>query len=107
MSALSKSTILSKIIELKPHYKKEGIILLGIFGSFARDEANNESDIDILYDIDSEIFCQKYPGFTSFTRLKNIKLELAKIFNRNVDLATIDNDSKTFKKYALKDAIYV
>jgi len=107
MSALSKNSILSKISELKPLYEKEGIILLGIFGSFAKNEATNKSDIDILYDIDCDKFCKKHPGFTSFTRLKNIKIELSKIFGRSVDLATIDNDSKTFKEYALKDAIYV
>lgn len=36
-----------------------------------------------------------------------VKKELQKVFGTNIDLATIDNDSETFRKYVLKDAIYV
>lgn len=46
---LQKSEILSKLKELKPTYEEEGLILLGLFGSYAKDSQNNFSDIDIVY----------------------------------------------------------
>ena len=107
MYELNKNFILSKIKELKPHYEQEGLLLLGIFGSYAKGTQNQDSDIDILYDINGELFCKKHPGFSSFSRLKEIKEELRNIFKTNIDLATIDNSSKLFKNDALKDAIYV
>ncbi|GGD40080.1 nucleotidyltransferase [Malaciobacter pacificus] len=107
MYELNRDLILSKIKELKPHYEQEGLLLLGIFGSYAKGTQNENSDIDILYDINGELFCQKHPGFSSFSRLTEIKEELKNIFKTNIDLATIDNPSKLFKNDALKDAIYV
>lgn len=67
MSKLTKSEILLKLADLKTTYEKEGVLILGLFGSYAKDEANDESDID------SDLFCQKYPGFKSFSRLDDIK----------------------------------
>jgi predicted nucleotidyltransferase len=107
MQHLTKDLVLSKIKQLKPQYEKEGIVILGLFGSYAKGNQNNTSDIDILYDINSDIFCANYPGFSAFTRLKTIKEELQEIFQTKIDLATIDNDSKTFKEHALKDVVYV
>lgn len=104
---VTQDFVLSKLKELKPHYEKEGLFLVGIFGSYAKGTNTDNSDIDILYDIDGNKFCTKYPGFTSFSRLKEIKEELKDIFHKNVDLATIDNASRVFKKEALKDVLYV
>ena len=48
-----------EIIESLQRYKKEGskypISQLGLFGSFARDENNMQSDIDIVIDFSSDI----------------------------------------------------
>ncbi len=107
LSPLVQENILLKIKEIKPKYEKEGLILLGIFGSYADNTANKDSDIDILYDIKPNLFSKKYPGFKAFIRLNEIKNELKEIFHTKIDLATIDNHSKTFQKFALKGAIYV
>jgi predicted nucleotidyltransferase len=45
---LSKESILKKLKELQPEFEKEDVKLLGLFGSYSRDEANEDSDIDIL-----------------------------------------------------------
>ncbi|MEA1955075.1 MAG: nucleotidyltransferase domain-containing protein [Campylobacterota bacterium] len=45
---LTSTIILEKLKELKPIFEKEDIKLLGLFGSYSRDEANKDSDIDIL-----------------------------------------------------------
>lgn len=104
---MKQEEIIENLKKIKPKYEKEGVILLGIFGSHARGEATPDSDVDILYDVNADKFCSLYPGFKAFTRLENIKQELSTIFSSNIDLATIDNNSKTFQKHALKDVVYV
>ncbi len=99
--------LLEKIKKIKPKYEKEGLIILGLFGSYAKDKATENSDIDLLYDINSKEFCKKNPGFKAFSRLNEIKKELKDIFGKEVDLATIDNHNETFKNFALQGAIYV
>ena len=47
-----KNEILSKLKELKPTYAQEGLILLGLFGSYAKDTQTKYSDIDVAYKLD-------------------------------------------------------
>lgn len=106
-NSLNKENILKKLKEIQPKYKQEGLLLLGLFGSYANDTATKESDIDILYDINADIFCSKYPGFNAFKRLNEIKKELKEVFHTEIDLATADNPSQTFKKFVLEGTVYV
>lgn len=103
---MTKETILAKLRELQPRYEKEGFIIKGIFGSFARDEADENSDIDILYDLNPK-FIELHMGFYAISRLETIKNELKILFHREIDLATIDNPSRVFQKYTKEEAIYV
>jgi len=107
MSDLTKNTILSKLKELKPKYAKDGLIFLGIFGSFAKDSATKDSDIDILYDLEPKKFLSLYPGFKAFNRLSEIKDELRAIFQRDIDLADNSSLNDIGKKYILRDTVYV
>lgn len=72
---------------------------IGIFGSFARNEANENSDIDILVKIDAplEIY-------------KNTKEELhgylKKLFGKNIDLANPYSLKPHYKERILKQTIY-
>lgn len=104
---MTKEYIIEKLKELKPVYEKEGLILLGLFGSYARGDADEDSDIDLLYDMNDDKFLSLHGGWSSFSRLTDIKEELKEVFHKDIDLCTIDNPSRTFKKFALKDAIYV
>ncbi len=73
---------------------------VGLFGSFARDEQTDKSDVDILIEIEKNT-----------KNIHDLKLSLgeylSKAFGRNVDLAR----EKYLKPYAkdeiLKDTIYV
>jgi len=53
---MKQSEILSKLKELKPTYEKEGLILLGLFGSYAQDTQTKFSDIDLAYKLDYDKF---------------------------------------------------
>jgi len=100
------NVLLSKIKDKKQILLLDGFEIVGVFGSFAKGNENADSDIDLLYNI-NPIFLKKYGGFQAFARLNEIKKELKTYLDHDVDLATIDNHSNTFKTYALKDVIYV
>jgi len=98
--------ILDKLKEIKNELKEEGFVIDGLFGSVARGEEKDKSDIDLLYHLE-EPFFKKYEGFIGFKKLEEIKEYLKNNLNRNIDLVPTDNLSDTAKKYILKDVIYV
>jgi len=99
---LDKNDIVSKLKELKPKYAQDGLILLGLFGSYARDNQNNFSDIDIAYKLDYDKFSQKYKdGFSKLLRIDDIKSELQQTFKTKIDFVPDSN------KELLKDIVYV
>ncbi len=98
--------LLDKIKIEKQKLLKDGFKIVGVFGSYAKNTQTKDSDIDLLYDIEPT-FVEKYSGFEAFSKLSQIKEDLQKSLNLKVDIATIDNNSRTFKKYALKDILYV
>ena len=102
----TKDEILKNLKSLKPKYKKEGFLILGLFGSYSRDEATKNSDIDILYDIDKK-YKKEYIGWDYFIRLDEIREELKELFNKKVDIADKETLNEIGKKYILKDLIYV
>ncbi len=90
---MKKEEILKKLKELKPIYEKEGLEILGLFGSFAKDTQNEFSDIDIAYKLDYEKFSQKYvDGFSKLLRIEEMKNELQKIFKKRVDFVPDKNE---------------
>jgi uncharacterized protein len=73
--------LLNKIRGVKKEYEKEGFIILGVFGSYARGEETPESDIDILYETKEE-FTSGYKGFAYFGKIDEIKENLKTIFDK-------------------------
>ncbi len=51
---VKKNEILNKLRISKPELYKFGVIRIGLFGSVKREEANKESDVDILIDFNPE-----------------------------------------------------
>jgi len=95
---IDKTTIMQELKNLKPLYEDEGLILVGLFGSYAKDEQNSFSDIDIAYKMDYEKFSQKYKdGFSKLLRIDDIKNNLTKRFNTKVALVP-DTNKKLFDK---------
>ena len=56
----TRRSLLSMLKRLKPKYEREGIVILGLFGSYAQNKQTPFSDIDIIYHLDYEKFSQKY-----------------------------------------------
>ena len=57
---LQKKEIILKLKELKPIYEQDGLILIGLFGSYAKDTQNDFSDIDIAYKLNYDKFSKKH-----------------------------------------------
>lgn len=103
---MKNGKILDNIKEIKENLLHEGFIIDGIFGSYAREDYKQNSDVDILYHLD-EKFYSKYSGFFGFKKLDNIKQIISEKLNKKVDLAPLTNLSKSAKKHILKDVVYV
>jgi len=93
---MTKDEILHILSDVKPKYEEEGLILLGLFGSFAREAQKVSSDIDIAYRIDYERFSDKYrDGFSKILRIEEIRGELEKRLGKRVDLVSDSNKKVT------------
>ncbi len=97
-----KDEIINQLKKLKPIYEKEGLIILGLFGSYAKETQTKFSDIDIAYKLDYDKFSQKYiGGFAKLLRIDDIKKELHDTFKTPIDFIPDTNKS------IMKDLIYV
>ncbi len=80
MKATSLEQIKSVLSEHRETLARDyGVTSIGVFGSWARNEATENSDIDILVAFD------RSPGFFKFLELEE---QLAKWLGRPVDLVT-------------------
>lgn len=84
--------------DFKTMYEERGINYLGLFGSFARGEESQQSDVDLLIDFDST---------KSLFDLANIKLYFQEKLGRKVDLSMRGHIKESLKPYINKDLITV
>lgn len=95
---LTKAEILSKLTELKPIlYKDFAVKEIGLFGSYSNNSNTIESDVDILVELEKPI------GWKFFT----LELYLEKVFNKKIDLVTINALKEQIKDDILKHADFV
>ena len=89
----------SKLAEFKSQFgDKFGIIRLGIFGSVAREENNENSDIDIVVEV-------KKPSLTIMYELEQ---SLKALFDCDVDLVRYRQSLRPlFKSNIQKDVVFV
>ncbi len=75
---MDRSQILSKIASVSPELRKAGVTALYLFGSHARGEARDDSDLDFAFEIESK---------TKFSLLDqaHLMLHLESLFGRKVD----------------------
>ncbi|AHJ13372.1 nucleotidyltransferase family protein [Sulfurospirillum multivorans] len=102
---MKKETILQQLKSMKNNYLPEGFVIEGLFGSYARDEADETSDIDILIEAKPS-FVERY-GIKSIERIEEIKKEMSSVFGISVDLADKTGMGKTAQKFIIDRTIYV
>ncbi len=76
-----------------------GVRRIGLFGSFVRGEAREESDIDILVEF--------VEGKRSFDTYMDLKFFLEDLFRREVDLVDRDAIKPGLRPYILRSVRYV
>lgn len=104
---MNRETLLTNLKEAKVAYMPDGLEIIGLFGSHARNDATESSDVDVLYRLDVERFLSRYGGFKAYGRIEEIKNDLAQKLQARVDMADIDSLNETGQKYILKDMVRI
>ena len=93
----------TEILQLLKRYKptaqqKYGMTKIGIFGSVARGEQREDSDVDVCYEGEAP----------SFITLDMIQSELEQLLGSKVDMVRVrDNMNSLLRQRILRDGIYV
>ena len=95
---MKRDQVLKVLAANREHLKEFSVKSLAIFGSVARDEATDASDIDVLVEFEED----KPVGLFGFIRLMHF---LQEILGCKVDLATPDALREEMREQILKEAI--
>ena len=94
---LNKHLIKQTLLENRETLRKYGVKRIGLFGSYARETATPESDIDFLVELERLTF-RDYMGLAVF---------LEDLFQKDVDLVTPTSIKPGYKPYIEKEIEYV
>ena len=99
MPAMNRDEAITRLKEHEAELKRLGVDHLYLFGSTARDEAGNESDIDLFFD---------YPkGKLGLFELMDVKERAASILGRETDIMTRDSLHPHLRKRIEDSAVLV
>ena len=97
---MKRNSMEPHITEIKqkilPILQPYGLKRLGLFGSCVRGELNEDSDIDILVEIEKDISLLDFVG---------LKLEIEDVLGRKVDLVEYDTIKPGLKDRILKEEV--
>jgi predicted nucleotidyltransferase len=96
---LSRHYIIEYLKNHKDEYnQKYSIDEIAIFGSFAKEKNNLDSDIDIVYSTSKNL---------TFREILELEEELNGAFDRDIDLVNIKQMNPLIKRKILKELVYV
>ncbi|AQR61257.1 hypothetical protein BZG35_06040 [Brevundimonas sp. LM2] len=94
---MTRDELLVKLRELKPWLEEQGIVNVRLFGSYARDEAGPDSDVDLLVEVVKPL------GFRFF----GVERELGDRLGARVEMGTRDEMPRLLWKVVSRDAVNV
>jgi predicted nucleotidyltransferase len=95
----TRQDILSSLKNLKGEVAREYFVkTIGVFGSVARSEETEQSDLDLLVEFSKPV------GFVTFMRLENF---LSERLGERVDLVTADSLKPMIRQDVLDEVVYV
>jgi len=99
LNIITREDVLIELRKLKPELEKRyGVTRIGIFGSVARDEVRDDSDIDVVIEMSE-------PDLFSVVHIKET---LEEDFKRPVDIIRYRKKMNAFLKARIeREAIYV
>lgn len=92
---ITSGEILRVLAANRSEIARLGARRLGLFGSFARGEAGEDSDVDLLVDLDRH----------EFDRYMDLKIYLEDLLGRRVDLVLADRLKPTLRERILREVI--
>ena len=96
---MTRDELLTILREHKPVLAERfGVTGLAVFGSFARDQATEKSDLDVLVEFGTAPGWKTYFGVVSY---------LEDLLGRPVDLATISEVRKEIRPFVEREAVHV
>ncbi|MCI0392008.1 MAG: nucleotidyltransferase family protein [Acidobacteria bacterium] len=98
MPVQTKEQVLTLLREHQPELRRLGVKRCGVFGSFARNEARAQSDVDILVEFE--------PEKKSFDNFMQLTFLLEDLFGRRVDLVTTESLSPYIGPHILSEVEY-
>jgi len=93
---MTRDEVLERLEENREIIRGFGVRRLGIFGSYARDEQQETSDMDFLVEFESATFDNYF----------DLKFFLEDLFARRVDLVVSDTIKPRIRASILEEAIY-
>ena len=99
MTVKTKQDVIRVLQTHQDQLNEFGVSRLGLFGSFVRNTAHNESDIDFLV-----VFKASKKTFNNFM---DLSFFLEDVLGRKVDLVTIDSLSPYIGETILQEVEYV
>ena len=90
----TKAEVIERLQQQREQLRALGVARLGLFGSFVRDEAGPESDVDLL--VDFQEGCKTFEGFFAVIDF------LEELLGREVELLTRPGLSKYIGPHILK-----
>jgi uncharacterized protein len=82
---MTREDIIAALRAHEPELKAAGVLSLSLVGSFARGDAEDDSDIDVVVRLTDD---PQYRGFKHFGRLEELTRRLEAILKRPVDVIT-------------------
>ena len=95
----NKAELINRIITNSYRLRQFGVLKIGVFGSFVRDQANDKSDVDFYVDIE--------PKSKTLKNFIGLADTLEEITGRKIELVTPQSLSKYIGPFILKEVEYV
>ena len=94
--SLSRASILATLDEHADELRGLGARSLALFGSLARDEGSDSSDVDLLVELEPK----------TFDAYMDVKLFLERLLGRKVDLVLADAIKPRLRSVILAEAVH-
>lgn len=98
MAVQTKEEVLALIREHQDKIKNFGVKRLGLFGSFAREQQSNTSDVDLLVEFEG--------SRKTFDNFMATVFFLEDLFERPVELVTVESLSPYIGRHILNEVEY-
>ncbi|MEX0957364.1 MAG: nucleotidyltransferase family protein [Rhizobiaceae bacterium] len=95
---MDRDSIIATLRKHQQELHRQGVSHVALFGSFARDEANRSSDIDILIDLDPDVSLSVFDYV-------GVKDYIAGLFDMPVDVVNRRGLKSHLRTHALADVV--